>query len=134
MFKDLDSVEVTHKELWLQVAWDLILEGEQDEVEKQAGKRKATIIDTTKSLVKKLKYVSKTTTLPPCHGDDTYLPEASKGSEEECWLCRYKLKEAAKAGAGPGGRGYKIHWKCSTCDLPLCLNTSRNCFTEFHRM
>jgi len=27
----------------------------------------------------------------------------------------------------------KTYWKCSKCDVHLCLNSSKNCFTEYHK-
>lgn len=90
------------------------------------------IVETGKQFVKELKHVTKSTTLPPNRGTTEHLPIANEGHEKECWFCRYKLQEAAMREEGPGGRGYKTHWECSACTIPLCLNTTRNCFTEFH--
>lgn len=90
------------------------------------------IIETRKRFVKELKYVTKLTALPPNCGTKEHLPIANKSNEKECWLCRYKLKKAVKYEESTGGRGYKTHWECSTCTIPVCLNTTHNCFTEFH--
>lgn len=94
-----------------------------------APKRKAAkAAKTTKAIIKKIKYVTKKTTLPLCRGNGEHFPEAYDGWDE-CWLCRFKMKTNSD---GSGGRGPKTQWRCMTCELPLCLVATRNCFTEFH--
>lgn len=133
VFNDLDFVQaIAHKEFWLQTVWDLILEGSK-EVEGEGGKKRKSIIDSTEHPTKKAKYVTKSTGLPPHRSNGEHLPEFYKGQEKECWLCRYRLKEAAnteviEGGSFPGGRGYRTQWKCSTCELPLCINSSSSYF------
>lgn len=128
-------VPIEHKQFRLQVAWDLILEGSRvGEVEGGSiGKCKSTTTTLAETSSKKHKYVTNLTMLPPSRGDGEHLPEPFQG-RDECWLCRYKLKEAAKTGTSPGGRGHKTQWHCPTCEVPLCMVASRNCFTEFHKM
>ena len=124
-----DSKAIAHKEFRLEVAWDLILEGERDG--KEEDRTPKTRQPVTLHPVKQVQYIGKKSVLPPGRGAGAHLPEVVS-SKEECWLCRYRLKQAG--GEGPEGRGYKTHWHCTKCQLPLCIQTTRNCFKEFHTM
>ena len=81
--------------------------------------------------VKQVQYIGKKSVLPPGRGTGAHLPKVAS-SKEECWLCRYRLKQAG--GESPEGRGYKTQWHCTKCQLPLCIQYTRNCFKEFHTM
>lgn len=32
----------------------------------------------------------------------------------------------------PCGRFVQTHYKCTVCDVPLCISKSRNCFIQYH--
>lgn len=124
-----DSKAITHEEFRLEVAWDLILEGERDGKEEDAAPH--TRQPPAPHPAKQVKYIGKKSVLPPGRGAGAHLPKAVS-SKEECWLCRYRLKQAEAE--GPAGRGYKTQWHCTKCQLPLCIQNTRHCFKEFHTM
>jgi len=73
------------------------LEGERD------GKEEDTTPKTRQPVtlhpVKQAQYIGKKSVLPPGRGASANLPEVVS-SKEECWLCRYRLKQAEGGGSG----------------------------------
>jgi len=124
-----DSKAITHKEFGLEVAWDLILERARDGKEEDAAPK--TRQPPAPHPAKQVKYIGKKSVLPPGRGAGAHFPKAVS-SKEECWLCRYRLKQAGAE--GPAGRGYKTQWHCTKCQLPLCIQNTDHCFKEFHTM
>lgn len=119
IFRDMPQTPpMTHKEFRLQAAWGLILA-------KTESKTRRTQPDSQQST---RPTVREDTSLPAGRRCDCgHLPVYSEGQRRVCWLCRWKNRGEGKSEFLP-----KSHWVCSTCDLPLCMTSERNCFTEFH--
>jgi hypothetical protein len=72
---------------------------------------------------KKTLYFTKNTTLPASRDVNNHFPKCLD-NRQECWLCRYRIKEEKEE--APGGRGMETQWQCTICEIPLCLTISRN--------
>lgn len=116
----------THKEFRIKLAWDLIHEGAQGK------KRTRQHYQEPKPKNPKRVYVTKCLeTLPTsCLAPGRHPPVSVEG-RPNCILCRYRANVLKDP-------NFKIKtptiWKCSKCDVPLCLNTTRNCFNDYHEV
>ena len=127
IFKDMPQSPdaITHKEFCLQYTWDLILVGAGQVSTSQSSQ--STKLKSVKPNVKE------GTSLPlgrscDCGNFPTHL---DGGRRLGYWPCHWKERENPTKDTKllP-----KTRWTCSKCEIPLCLNDERNCFTEFHQL
>ena len=118
IYSDIPSCsKITHKDFRMQVAWELIMQGKRRKSHHQTA-----------------------STTP--HHPSTTTPQAShlpisvpKEERHICEQCRLQSITVRESGV-PGSQSSllpKSCWKCSSCNIFLCLNSSRNCFFIYHR-
>lgn len=104
-----------------------------------ASSSSAAGIESDESLKKRCRYAIKGRTLsdvrlePGTHMVTYILPdvEKRKGRRGHCELCKYRLLHSGiRLGST---RAPKTAFKCSHCNVPLCVNQKRNCFEEYHK-
>lgn len=119
------------------------LEKNKDNKQEQSGtgdRASKLIIDTQKHFAKvsRAHHIETHNTSSRGRSNEEHVPMAFEGQENECWLCRFKLIQGGKSKVEgcsyPDEKTYTVEWRCSTCEVPLCVSPSRNCFVEFHRM
>lgn len=105
-----------HKDFRMHVAWELIMSGQRRTISKPQPKQQPQ--ERTANEI-----VNKTTThIAIC------VPAQDR---RVCHLCKKIEKE--QGGVRESRLLPKTQWKCEACNLPLCLNTSRNCFYIHHQ-
>ena len=58
-----------------------------------------------------------------------HLPR--RGLRSACYLCRYiRIKEEGKATKSE----CRTQVWCKVCEVPLCFNEERDCYTDFHEL
>ena len=116
----------THKDFRIKLAWDLIHEGAQGK------KRTWQHHQGSGPKTPKRVYVTKShETLPVSRLSPGCHPPVSVEGRPSCILCHYRANVL-------NDPNFKIKtptmWKCSKCNVPLCLSTARNCFNEYHEI
>lgn len=62
-----------------------------------------------------------------------HFPEKGEGKDHRCVVCLEKHRRLMQG--GDGGRvphAAKTTFKCSECDVYLCINKDQNCFRKYH--
>ena len=119
-----NSCPFTHKEFHIEVAWNWILQFENSPSNETAA---PSTIPSTLPSTKGNTYVTDGTSLPSAksRSEGMHLPVAGKRSH--CFWCRWTAKEQGSNETSP-----RSSFKCSSCNLSLCISTDRNCFEAFH--
>ena len=116
-----DSCPFSHKEFNVEVAWNWILQGQNNRPDKPP----ATTPDTEKQ-----NYVKDGTSLPSAKSrlEGRHLPIV--GKRGVCFWCRWK---ARNSGTQDNSNNFpRSSFICGSCNLHLCISTERNCFEAFH--
>jgi hypothetical protein len=113
--------KLSHKEFRLSLAWNLVTsgwsEGENNNDENIPSKSSFARINSD-------------STLPEVRNKPgQHLPR--RGLRSACYLCRYiRIKEEGKATKSE----CRTQVWCKVCEVPLCFNEERDCYTEFHEL
>lgn len=124
----------THKEFRIKLAWDLVRTAAQSIYNSDQRKRSREYQQTTrKKSIKKKSVTKKRPELPPIRlipGDHFPLP-VTDGSRLCCFFCRFMYTIKGDENYDPKTQ---TTWTCETCQVPLCINKTRHCFRDFHKM
>lgn len=115
-----------HKEVRIQLAWEFIIGWSGGTT--APSKKHGLMISLPISVLKQPCYITKNSKLAPSKHVGDHVPTHIEG-RHDCAYCKWNdRRNENKVGAGRT----RTHWKCITCDLPLCLSVEQNCFIDFH--
>jgi hypothetical protein len=122
--KDINP-KITYKEHRMRIAWFLIAGEEQfSGIIKNHSPSASKEIPPLQHRIT----IDSSINLPPCRKapGDHWPMHLDDQQRRYCFYCRWEVTRDGQKEAS------RTIWKCTFCNIPLCLSDKKNCFTRFH--